>query len=202
MALARAFGLQPIRATGPYTFNARVSRYYIPSTDGSIYSIGDAVKSAAAADVNGVPGVAKALGTDTLRGVVIGVENPNVNTGSVQGTLIDNTITSIPATKTRAYYVYVADSPDYIFRIVDDGITTGSLVAANANKNFSLTVANPTAPQMASATVMLSSSLAVTQALNMKAMGLEQIPNNPFGAFAQWLCVINQHELMGNTAGI
>jgi hypothetical protein len=174
----------------------------IPSADPSIYSIGDAVKSAANADLNGIPAVAKAAGTDTLRGVVIGVINPMPNLPSIQGTLIDNTITSVPATKTKNYYVAVADDPSLIFAIQDDGITTASLVAANANKNFTLTVANPAQPQMDSATVMLSSSLAVTQAFNMKAFGLQQFPGNAFGAFAVWLSKINQHELQGNTAGI
>lgn len=202
MATARPFGLQPIRTIDGNAFNFQVSTYMVPSGDGVIYSIGDAVKSAANADVNGIPAVAKAAGTDTLRGVVIGVINPFPNTPSIQGTLIDNTITSIPAAKTKNYYVAVADDPSLVFAVQDDGITTASLVAANANKNFSLTVANPSQPQMDSATVMLSSSLAVTQALNMKAFGLQQIPGNVFGAFAIWLCLINQHELMGNTAGI
>lgn len=202
MATARPFGLQPIRTIDGNSFNFQVSSYMIPSADGSIYSIGDAVKSAANADTNGIPAVAKAVGTDTLRGVVIGVINPFPNTPSIQGVLIDNTITSIPATKTKNYYVAVADDPSLIFAIQDDGITAGSLVAANANKNFSLTIANPANPQQDSATVMLSTSLATTAGLNMKAFGLQQIPGNVFGLFAIWLCKINQHEFQGNTAGI
>lgn len=202
MATARPFGLQPIRTIDGNQFNFQVSTYMIPLADGSIYSIGDAVKSAANADANGIPAVAKAVGTDTLRGVVVGVINPAPNTPSIQGVLVDNTITSIPATKTRNFYVAVADDPSYVFAIQDDGITVGSLVAANANKNFSLTIANPSSAQQDSATVMLSSSLAVTQGLNMKAMGLQQIPGNAFGVFAIWLCKINQHELQGNTVGI
>lgn len=202
MATARPFGLQPLRAVGGYTFNFQVAKYYIPSSDGSVYSIGDAVKSAANADANGVPAVQKAAGTDTVRGVVIGVENPGVNLPSVQGVLLDTTITSIPATKVKGYYVFVTDDPGYIYAIQDDGITSGSLVAANANKNFSLTVANPSNAVQDSATVMLSTSLATTQALAWKAMGLEQIPNNAFGLFAIWLCKANQHELQGNTTAI
>ena len=202
MAIARPFGLQPIRTVDGNQFNFQVSTYMIPSGDGSVYSIGDAVKSAANADLNGISAVQKAVGTDILRGVIVGVINPAPNLPSIQGVLIDNTITSIPASKTKNFYVAVADDPSLVFAIQDDGITLGNLVAANANKNFSLTIANPSQPQQDSATVMLSSSLAVTAGLNMKAFGLQQFPGNVFGAFAIWLSKINQHEFQGNTAGI
>jgi hypothetical protein len=33
-------------------------------------------------------------------------------------------------------------------------------------------------------------------------MGLAQLPGNGFGANATWVAKFNQHELMGNTAGI
>jgi hypothetical protein len=121
---------------------------------------------------------------------------------------LDQTVTSIPATKTKDYYAFVADDPDTLFTIQDDGITTANLVATNANKNFSLTVAAPSLGYQLSGTVLLSSSLATTVGLNMKAMGLAQVPaiagggSNAFGAYAIWMCKINQHELMGNQVGV
>lgn len=208
MALNKPFGLSPIMTGDANMYNARVTRYRIPSTDGSIYSIGDAVKQASGADANGVPNVQKAAGTDTLRGVVVGVENPSVNTVSLAGTVLDQTTTQIPATKTKDYYVYVVDDPGVMFMIQDDGITGANLVAASANKNFSLTVANPAQTFQLSATVILSSSFATTVGLNFKAVGLAQYPSlpggspNAFGAFAIWVARINQHELMGNQVGI
>jgi hypothetical protein len=109
---------------------------------------------------------------------------------------------SIPATKTHAYYVMVDDDPSSIFCIQDDGITTGKLVAASCNLNFSLTVTAGATTSSASATVILSSSFATTSSLNMKAMGLLQIPGNVFGAYARWVCRINEHELGQPTAGV
>ena len=211
MALNKPFGLSPIMTGDANAYNGRATRYRIPSSDGSAYYVGDAVKSVSGADANGVPNVVKGVGTETapagLRGVIVGVENPSVNTVSLQGVVLDQTITSIPATKTRDYYVYVADDQGIMFMVQDDGITGGNLVAASANKNFSLTVAAPANTFQMSASVILSSSFNTTNTLTFKAVGLAQYPSlpggsaNAFGAFAIWVCRINEHEFMGNMSG-
>jgi hypothetical protein len=207
LALNKPFGLSPVSTGDANAYNSRTTRYRIPAADGSAYYIGDVVKGVAGADANGVPNVIKATGAQTLRGVIVGVENPSTNTVSLQGVVLDQTITSIPAVKTRDYYVFVMDDPGLMFMIQDDGITLGNLVAASANLNFSLTIAAPANAFQMSATVILSSSFAVTAALNMKAVGLVQYPSlpggspNAFGAFAIWLARINQHELMGAQLG-
>jgi hypothetical protein len=208
MALNRPFGLSPARSGVAADYNAQVQKYRIPSTDGSAFYIGDAVLAAAGADTNGIPNVAKATSAQTLRGVIVGVENPSVNVASLAGTVIDDTVTNVPATKTRDYYVWVCDDPNQLFMIQDDGITTGNLVAASANLNFVLTITAPSLGYQLSGTVMLSSSLATTNTLNMKAIGLAQLPAiagggaNAFGAYAVWMCKINEHELMGAQAGV
>lgn len=202
MATNKPFGGRPVGIGSASGYNGQCNRYYIPSLDGNTYYVGDFVKSLAGADAFGVPGIVKALGTDTMRGMIVGVEPVNQMSASLAGDVIDDTITSIPATKTRAYYVYVADDPNLFFTIQDDGITTGNLIAANANKNCSLTVAAPGSTKQRSATVINSSSIATTQGLNIRLMGLAQLPNNAFGAYGIWLARFNQHELMGNVAGI
>lgn len=202
MASNKPFGARPIATGAGSPWNGQANRYYIPSSDGNAYQIGSFVKSLAGADVNGVPGVVKSAGTDTHRGFIVGVESGEVNAASMNGTALDRTITSIPATKTRNYYVYVCDDPMVIFEIQDDGITTGNLVAASVNKNCSLTIADPSSDKQVSATVLLSSSIATTQGLCIKLMGLAPIPGNAFGAYAIWRARFNQHELMGNTAGV
>ena len=208
MALNRPFGLSPNRHGNGTAYSGQVVRYRIPSTDGSEFYIGDIVKQVAGADANGVPNVQKGTGTLLQRGVIIGVENPTVGGVSIQGTVIDSTVTNVPATKTRDYYVYVCDDPDIVFTIQDDGITVGTLVAASANLNSSTTIAAPSLPYQLSGTVLLSSSFAVTAGLQIKLMGLAQYPvlpggsPNAFGAFGVWLARWNQHELMGNQVGI
>lgn len=197
------WGLAPVEMGDGSPWNGSVHRYFIPSADGNAYYIGDAVKSLANADANGVPGVIIAAGTDTLRGSIVGVEVVPPEAVSLAGFDIGASIVNIPATKTRDYYVYVCDDPTVVFEVQGD-LTATNQTAANSNKNCSLTVAAPSPTTLPySATVVNSGSIAVTQALNIKLMGLSmKRPTTGYGAFAIWRCRINQHELMGNTAGI
>ena len=194
------FGLQPTRSGDSNSYNAQTSLYSIPSTDGSAYYMGDPVMAAASGDANGVPNV-KVLtaGTTPMRGVIVGVV-PVYPGASIQGTPLQLENPTVPATKVAAWYVMVQDDPGTIFMIQDDGITTGSLVAASCNNNFSLTLTAGATVQAASATVILSSSFATTDSLNFKALGLAQIPGNIFGAYAKWLCRANLHELNPGSA--
>jgi hypothetical protein len=196
------FGLRVVRGGSSAPFNAQASVYSIPTSDSTnAYYFGDVVKTANGADTNGVPNVTKAAGTDAMRGVIVGIM-PVYPGVSVQGTPLALENVYVPATKAAAYYVMVEDDPDTLFMVQDDGITTANLVAGSANKNFSLTITAGSTNQSESATVLLSSSFATTSTLNMKAMGLAQIPGNVFGAYAKWLCRANTHELIGSTAGV
>jgi hypothetical protein len=207
MAVAKPFGLAPVRTVDANMFSEQGSIYNILSSDANAWYIGDAFLSTNNADANGIPAMKKAtVGTETLRGVMAGAIVPAPNQVSLVGSALSLENTGIPATKASAYYILGIDDPGIIYMIQDDGITSGSLVAANANKNFSLTITNGATLQSASGTVMLSSSLATTAGLNMKAFGLAQVINqgaaNVFGVFALWFCKINQHELNGATAGV
>jgi hypothetical protein len=198
----RPFGLMPVQGGGASAFAFQVGRYYIPSSDNNAYYIGSPVKLLAGADAVGIPGVVVAAGTDTLVGSVVGVESVSVNTQSMVGVNINYEQVSIPATKTRPYYVYVADDPNQVFLCQGDATSTNQ-VAANANKNASLTIAAPspaTLPQ--SATVIASSTIATNNTLNIALLGLAQQPNNAFGAYAVWRCKINLHQYANGRTGV
>ena len=192
---------------GPY--NGRTTTYYIPSTDGNAFYIGDAVKTTNNGDANGIPAVTKITnGTDTLRGVIIGIDNrigPFLP-GNVPDLSKDPQVTasqvSIPATKNRDYYVQVVDDPEAMFAIQLDSAGTNS-VASKVNNNASFTVTAPTpATNAVSNTVISGASIATTQSLNLRLLGLLQVPGNSYGAYAIYVVKINQHELMGNTSGV
>jgi len=111
----KPFGLAPVRVLGSVE-QGQTTRYYIPSTDNNAYYLGDAVISAAVGDAAGTPGVSKATaGTETLRGVIVGVEPANQNQPALAGTTLNLERTSIPASKSQNYYVYVDDNPATIF---------------------------------------------------------------------------------------
>jgi hypothetical protein len=194
-------GFKPSRYLNGACWNGAANLYYIPSTDTNQFNVGDAVKSAAGADPNGLPAVTKITnGTDTVRGVIIGCLRQTPNNPSLVGINLDLTVQNIPATKLQNYWVLVVDDPQVLFELQDDGLA--ALTATASNKNASFTVANPTAPAQNSATVLSTASVATTQSLNLRIFGLVQKPNNAFGAYATWLVKFNQHELMGNTAGV
>lgn len=198
----RPFGLMPVHGGGASSFGFQVNRYYIPSTDNNAYYIGSPVKLTNDADARGVPAIVVAAGTDALVGSVVGVEVANVNAASMVGTNLDLEQVSIPASKTRAYYVYVSDDPQQVYLCQGDATATNQ-VAANANKNASLTITAPspaTLPQ--SATVISSSTIATNNTLNIALMGLAQQPNNEFGAYAVWRCKINLHQYANARTGV
>ena len=193
-------GFVPVRYLNGAAWNGATNLYFIPQADGSVYSPGDAVKSAAGGDANGVPAIAKAAGTDTLRGVITNILVAAPNNPSLVGTTLDLTTLQAPATKAKGYYALVVDDPAVLFEIQDDGAS--ALTATACNKNASFTVANPTAPQQNSASVLGAATVNTTQALNLRILGLAPRDDNAFGVNARWLVKINQHELEGNTAGV
>lgn len=183
-------GFSPVRHINGSAWNEAANLYYIPSTDTSAYYIGDAVVSIANADTNGVPAIAKATAGATVRGVIVGfVPDPS-----------NLTLLNVPATKTKGYYAHVVDASDTVFAIQDDGVT--ALTATDVGLNANFTVAAPTGISPLSATVLNTATPAITITLPLKILGLEQSQTNAFGAYARWLVVFNQHELMGNTVGV
>lgn len=199
------FGGRPVGSMSGTAYTGRVTRYFIVSTDPNAYYEGDMVISAAGADASGVPGCIKGTaGTEVPRGLIVGVEQANLvyppgavpNLGGINANIFSTQV-SIPATKNQDYYVYVADDPHLMFFMQGDSTGTNQ-VAANVNKNASITVAAPgTATFPLSASVINSSAIATTNTLNVRLIGLAQIPNNAFGANATWVCTWNTHELSG-----
>ena len=193
-------GFVPSRYANGSCWNGAMNLYYIPSTDGSVFSVGDAVVSAAGGDANGVPAVAKALGTDAVRGVIQGVLVSAPGDPSLVGVDLSLSTQNVPAAKLKGYYVMVVDDPAVLFELADDGLA--ALTATSCNKNATFTVANPVAPRQNSASVLSTASVGILATLNLKVMGLVQKPNNAFGVNAAWLVKFNQHELQGATAGL
>lgn len=195
-------GFVPSRYLNGAQWNGGMNLYYIASTDNNAMYPGDAVITAAVTDGRGTMGITKATaGIETLRGIIVGFAVANPNATSFQGVNLDLSLQSIPATKTTAYYAFVVDDPQVLFEIQDDGLSV--VAVTSMGKNFSFTVAAPSAPVQNSASTLLNSSANTTQGLNLKLMGAVQRDNNdPTLVNAKWLVKINQHELMGNTAGI
>jgi hypothetical protein len=194
-------GFVPSRYMNGSPYNGAVNMYVVLAAEVNQINVGDTVKSAANGDANGVPAVTKITnGTDTCRGVVVGILLTAPNSPSLVGTVLDNTLQYIPASKSKDYYILVADDPNILFLVEDDGLA--ALTATSCNKNASYTVANPTGVAQISATVLNTASVATTNTLPLKLMGLVQRPDNAFGINADWLVRFNTHEFAGSVAGV
>lgn len=201
-------GFSPYRYSQGTPWNQQATLYCIPSSNGSAFYIGDAVKSLAGSDADGIPYVQKAAAGDTVRGVIVGVRvaDPGV---SLQGTSLSLEVLNVPATKARDYYVYVVDDPEVLFTITDDGTTYpgGGTATANqqaaANKNANFVVAAPSFGPI-SATTLGASTVATTSTLPLRILGFVQSVDNPVDGTAGRRLIVkfNTHELIGNTAGV
>lgn len=210
----KPFGFSPWKMLNGSPWNQQVNVYYIASTDTNLYFIGDPVKSAATMDANGVPGVTLAGGTDTVRGVIVGIlpVYPGPVT-SLQGTTLalEQVAILTGAGKTQAYYVLVADDPMIQYKAqMDNGtVAGGGTIASSANKNCTFT-ANTATSGVQSNAVLGAATVATTNTLNIKLMGLINDPTTNSGVtttgttgqYAVWSCMFNEHELMGGTTAV
>lgn len=195
------FGMMPVENLTDVQ-GVSTHRYYIASGNGSAFYIGSPVVLTNTGDGNGVPGIAAAAATDTLVGAIVGIEPVNVNVVSMVGTSLQLEQVSIPATKTRDYYVYVADDPNQIFEI-QCGATATNLVTTKLNNNASLTITAPSPTTLpTSATIVDNASINTTNTLNIRLMGLKQTPTNTVGAYQVMRCKINAHAYGNLIAGV
>ena len=191
------FGFSPVIYGTSGTNNQQQRVYYVSSTDTSAYYIGDTVYTIDGGDANGTPAVAKCASGGTPRGVVTGVLLTNPNNPSIQGTNLDLTTTSVPASKSQAYYLLVNDDPDQVYCIQGDSTTFST---TDLNKNASYTVAAPSISNQLSATVLTGTS--TLSSAPLKIVGIEPIPGNTLGAYVRFFVMFNQHELNRPSAGI
>lgn len=199
-------GLNPVGYINGAPWNGKANLYFIPSSDGLAYYIGDIVQSSASADTNGVPGVVRLANGGsgaavTSRGVIVGIQVSPVGVGAqalTTGNVVNLNLTNIPATKTVNYYVLVADDPNLIFEVMGDNAGTLTL-ATSINNNASFTQGTPQASDVISRTVLATASITTTNTLPLKILGLPYRPNVDNTANTPLLVAWNTHEFKQNT---
>lgn len=187
-------GLVPVQYLNGAPWNGGGRVYCIPdSDDTNAYAIGDPVVLAGSADGSGIPTITLATagtGQSVLGCIVSGAGA--IAAGSSYGVPAESPIV-IPATKSRNYYVLVADDPNIVFQIQEDGLVT-PLAATDTGTNVNL--ASGTNNGYVSGWQIDSDSKAATSTLQLKLLGLAYNPQQPpmtFGQYAQWLVLINNH---------
>lgn len=190
-------GFKPVQHLDGSPFNGKVNMYLLPSTNGTATFIGDAVKSGGTAgaagvtvygqDVEGMPTIAQAAATDTLRGVVVGFLPNQTNLEQRHRVSSQNRI------------ALVVDSPNVIFEIQEDSVG-GALAATAVGANVDVVVAAGNTTTGLSGMEIDSSGVETsTTSAQLRILGMVKKPDNALGTNAKWLVVINEHELKSTT---
>lgn len=192
----RPMGLSPTKSLNANKFNDQANLYYIAPADTNAYAIGDPVVSSGDADGNGVPGITLAAATGAIRGVIVGL-------GTTEGLIanpsnLNQTIRPSGANAT-AYYAMVVDDPNMIFQVSEPNSGT-PLTSGAVGSNINLVIGANNG--FVSGWTISNTGAATTSTLQVRLLGLARVQNNAYGLGAQWLVLINNHELKAGTSGV
>jgi hypothetical protein len=184
-------GLTPIRHSNGAVYNGAYSEYYIPSTYATALYVGDPVIITGTSNTSGYkdnePGTlpeinkATAAGGNYITGVIVGFEPlPS-----------DLTKTYNPASTERI--AYVADDPDLVFEIQEDGDGT-VLDATDVGLNADLVYTHSGSTSTGKSGAELDrSTVNTTSTLQLKIRRLINRIDNALGDNAKWEVTINLH---------
>jgi len=183
-----AFGFRAVKHLNGSPYNGQVREYFIPSTDSTAVYIGDVVKIAGSADANGTATVAVVSATtDIPVGVVVGFRPDPTN------------LMNKYRVASTDRYVLVADSPDLIFEVQANGAS--GIAAADVGLNASWVAASGSTTTGVSGYMLDSSTVATTNTLALKVMGVIHRPDNAIGQYDKVLVMFNRHQYANQVAG-
>jgi len=192
-------GLTPVKMLTGAPYNGQATLYSIDKDYATALYIGDPVISSGTASAGGIAGITLAAATGPIRGVIVGLSDQYGGEAIVG----NPNITYRPAAATSAdWYAMVVDDPNVIFQVQEHSNGT-QLTATEVGLNQVLYLAAGNG--YVSGWMLASYSDATpntTSTLQVRLLGLSQIQNNAFGAYAKWNVLINAHELRVGSAGL
>lgn len=187
-------GLIPYRRTNGEPYNGAANVYYVPSSVGSAIYVGDPVTYLTnAGDTNtGIPAVtlATAGSSNNILGAMVGI----VNGGDPINAITRDLPIYHPAS--TAQFILVADDPDLLFMVQENG----AMVAGAGNRNANLVSGSGSTVTGYSGWQLNSSTLNTTNTLQMRIVRALQEADNTVGSnYCKWLCRINLNALLSTT---
>jgi hypothetical protein len=193
------FGMQPIRHKSGAPYNGSANPYYIPASYGTALFVWDPVIKTGTSNTTEqegyqagtLPEINKATAGDgnSLTGVIVGfgVDPSNLSTQYN------------PASTERI--AWVADDPDLVFRIQDDGSAALDATSVGLNANLIFTASGSTVTGKSGAE--LDATTPAADASNqLTIQRLHYILDNELGVNAVWEVKINQHTEVTGVIGI
>lgn len=198
----RPSGGTPVQYMNGSCWEGQARVYCVPSGELNALAVGDPVDIAGGADANGVPTVTLATAGDgnPLIGFIVATKGVKGNPLGFSGPFADPTdlnSTIIPATKTKDYYVLVADDPNLLFEIQEVSGGT-ALTAAEVGLNANLVSGANNG--FVSGWEVSNNGEATTATFQLRLERLAPRPDNAFGEHAKWWVRIQNHRLVGSGA--
>lgn len=191
-------GLKPVSDLNGSPWNGKARMYYVPASDSTAIYIGGLVKPAGSADAEGVPSVTGNVSTgNAVVGVVVSID-PALGAGA-NGR--DSTIYRAASTER---YVYVADDPNTLFEIQEDG-EGGALAATNLWMSADITGFTSGSTTSGLSSIEIDSSTATASGdgtEDVLIVGFARRPDNELGSqWGKFIVRLNNHFYIDGSAG-
>lgn len=185
------FGLVPVAHRNGAPYNGAATPYYVPSTYATALFVGDPVVVTGTSNTSEIEGFIPGSLAEVNRAAAAG---GNYITGAIVsvGRNPDNLSKTYSPASTEAI-VWVADDPDLLFEIQEDGDTTPlAATSVSANADLIYTHAGSTVTGRSGAELD-SSTVNTTATLQLRILRILNRQDNAIGEFGKWLVSINLH---------
>ena len=188
------FGARPVRHKSGAPWNGQQNLYYYTGSN-TLY-IGDPVIVKGSANTTPYYGSpAGSLPTVDLTTAGDGY----FLTGFITGFFAEDFSSKAYGVASATRGVFVADDPELVFEIQDDGLVTSTVAFVAAAGNLVAGSGGSTYTNLSS--LMLSSTTATTATSQVKILRLSTRSNNALGQYAVWEVMINNHTQVAGTIG-
>jgi hypothetical protein len=194
--------MRPVRYLSGQEYTGACRPYYVPASYATALFLYDPVVLAGGANTTQVRGhlpgtlpiVTKATAgaSNRITGVIVGFEPAGGSDAPVYG----------KASTERV--ALVADDPDLLFSIKDDGYAALTTAAVSKNAMFNLSASGSTLTGISGAAIDSGTTTAPSSNANgqLTIISASRAPNNNIGQYASWLVRINLHSYAPGVAGV
>lgn len=201
-------GLLPYCHFDGSVWNGSANKYYLPSGYATALFIGDPVSTLSTNNDNfGVPSiqVMATPGTTPIIGVIVGIVAGGQSYSYSSPVTRDQPIYHLAST---VQYVLVADDPNLLYMVQDDASAQATAANLWAGLNANLVAGSGSTTTGYSGWQLASSTVAVTNTLDVKIMRPLDQPDNVVGTVAntnthaKWLVKLNRYQYANQIAGV
>jgi hypothetical protein len=198
------FGARPVRHRSGAPYNGSARLYYVPASLAALY-VGDFVALAGSANTaeyyGNAPGTLPTVALATS-GSAVTSGSTTVLVGAIVGFFAEQATSPVYNPASTARGVLVADDPELVFEIQDDGVAT--LAATDVAGNYAINVStnSGSAATGRSGHTMGTTNDTTNVGAQLKMLGLSKRTKNALGQYAVWDVIINNHAYGSRVLGV